>query len=375
MKRDLIDADDRLTDRYREQRLTEEDVANLPEPLRPKADAIRYVLDNVLEGVTAILVDNALKTRITANPLNDNWDRKEFQALWKRINHKYAYTVSFDDDELVNKAVKAINDDLVVAKLSYTVTRGMQKQDASREEIAAGEHFGGKRARRVDMNIDATDGVTYDLLGEIARRAAITRRCTAAILKHIRREKFLMFRDNPEQFIAKVSRIIVSQKATMIVDHICYDRIEGEYDSGIFTMTGAGRDESEAYRAAKCVQDWVFPDGFAQNSVERRFAEDLDAADEVAVYAKLPRGFRIPTPVGDYAPDWAVAFREGSGVRHLFFVAETKGSMETLDLRGVEGSKIACARKLFNEFRLAGDVRYDKVDSYGRLLEQVRSLR
>ncbi|MBW3088079.1 DEAD/DEAH box helicase family protein [Bifidobacterium sp. 82T24] len=375
MKRDLIDADDRLTDEYRKDRLSDETVAALPEELRSKADAIRYALDSVCEGATTLIVGNALKTKITSNPINDNWDKKEFQALWKRINHKYAYTVSFDDDELIGKSITAIDKNLVVARLSYTVTRGIQDENASREKLAAGEHFAGKRTRRVDVDADATDGVSYDLLGEIARRAAITRRCAAAILKYIHREKFLMFRDNPEQFISKVSRIIVEQKAAMIVDHICYDRVEGEYDSDIFTMGGAGHDESDAYRAEKCVQDWVFPDGFAHNSVERRFAENLDASDEVAVYAKLPRGFRIPTPVGEYAPDWAVAFRESSGLRHLFFVAETKGDMGTLELRGVEQSKIECAKKLFNEFQLAGDVRYDVVDSYGALLEKIQSLR
>lgn len=69
---------------------------------------------------------------------------------------------------------------------------------------------------------------------------------------------------------------------------------------------------------------------FAEKSIERKFAEDLDAAEEVCVYAKLPRTFQIPTPVGNYSPDWAIAFYEGK-VKHIFFVAETKGTMESLD--------------------------------------------
>ena len=161
----------------------------------------------------------------------------------------------------------------------------------------------------------------------------------------------------------------------MIVDHICYDRIAGEYDSSIFTNAGGSREQSEAYRASKCVQDWVFPDGTARKSVEWRFAEDLDSAEEVAVYAKLPRGFQIPTPVGNYAPDWAIAFRDGGEVKHLFFVAETKGSMDSMEFRGVEDSKIKCAKRLFNDLRLADDVRYEQTVSYEDLLAQVKSLK
>ena len=209
----------------------------------------------------------------------------------------------FDDEELIEKSVKEIDSELVVAKLSYTVTRGIQKAEAKREEVTGGSHFKRNQTDSVDLDVDASNGVTYDLLGEVARAASITRRCAAAILKRIRGDKFRMFRDNPEQFIAKVSRIIIGQKATMIVDHICYDRIEGSYDAGIFTAGTTAREEKDAYRASKCVQDWVFPDGLSRDSVERRFAESLDTAGEVAIYAKLPRGFRIPTPVGDYAPD------------------------------------------------------------------------
>lgn len=374
VKHDMVDADDHLTETYRTKRLTDELLDSLPESLQSKADAIRYTLDSVLDGATVVAIGNALESKITRNPLNGNWEKREFQELWQRINHKYAYTVHFDDDELIEKSVKEIDANLVVAKLSYTVTRGIQKAEAKREEVTDGSHFTRNRTDSVDLDVDASNGVTYDLLGEIAHAASITRRCAAAILTRIRGDKFRMFRDNPEQFIAKVSRIIIGQKATMIVDHICYDRVEGEYDAGIFTAGTTAREKKDAYRASKCVQDWVFPDGLSHDSVERKFAESLDLAGEVAVYAKLPRGFRIPTPVGDYAPDWAVAFHEDSGLKHLFFVAETKGTLDSFELRGVEGNKIACASRLFNKLKLAGDVRYEQAVTYGDLLDKIKTL-
>lgn len=116
--------------------------------------------------------------------------------------------------------------------------------------------------------------------------------------------------------------------------------------------------------------DYVFTDGTAKQSVERKFVEDLDTSTDVAVYAKLPKGFHIPTPVGNYSPDWAIAFKDDA-VKHVYFVAETKGSMSTLDLRGIEDGKIACADRLFE--RLSGSgIYYHKVTNYDDLMEWVK---
>ena len=98
----------------------------------------------------------------------------------------------------------------------------------------------------------------------------------------------------------------------------------------------------------------------------------MDAAEEVCVYAKLPKGFYIPTPMGHYSPDWAIAFYEGT-VKHIFFIAETKGTMESLNLRPIEQAKISCAKKLFNEMSTS-KVKYHDVDSYQSLLDVIRTL-
>ena len=178
-----------------------------------------------------------------------------------------------------------------------------------------------------------------------------------------------MFQHNPEEFISKVTRLIKEQKATMIVEHITYDQIEGSYDSSIFTAEKNGRSLEEAFPATKAIQDYVYTDGTAEKSVERKFAEALDSAAEVNIFAKLPKGFSIPTPVGHYSPDWAIVFHEGA-VRHIYFVAETKGTMDSLNLRPIEKAKIDCARKLFATLS-NGAVTYDHVDSYQQLLNKV----
>ena len=144
------------------------------------------------------------------------------------------------------------------------------------------------------------------------------------------------------------------------------------YDSSIFTAEKATQSFDKAFLAKKAIQDYVFTDGSADKSIERKFAEDLDAADEVCVYAKLPRTFQIPTPVGNYSPDWAIAFYEGK-VKHIFFIAETKGTMESLELRPIEQAKISCAKKLFNEMSTSNVVYHD-VDSYQSLLNIMNSI-
>ena len=181
-----------------------------------------------------------------------------------------------------------------------------------------------------------------------------------------------MFRNNPEEFISKAIRLINEQKATMIIEHISYNEIEGEYDSTIFTAEKNSQSFDKAFLAKKAIQDYVFTDGTAEDSIERKFAEDLDTAKEVCVYAKLPRTFQIPTPVGNYSPDWAIAFYEGT-VKHIYFVAETKGTMESLNLRPIEQAKISCAKKLFNEMS-TNNVKYHDVDSYQSLLDIMKTL-
>ena len=312
------------------------------------------------------------ETKVKDNPLNENFAKKEFQALWREINHKYAYTVDFDSAELIRNAIAHIDEKLFVSELQYTTTIGRQKAEMNEYEIERGASFTGEKTRTQTLKHAETSQIKYDLIGKIAEGTVLTRRTVSAILQGIRVDKLYMFKNNPEEFITKVIRLINEQKATMIVEHISYDTIEGEYDSSIFTAEKATQSFDKAFLAKKAIQDYVFTDGSADKSIERKFAEDLDAADEVCVYAKLPRTFQIPTPVGNYSPDWAIAFYEGK-VKHIFFIAETKGTMESLELRPIEQAKISCAKKLFNEMSTSNVVYHD-VDSYQSLLNIMNSL-
>ena len=362
----LIDREGAPTQKFKESGLTSVTDDDLPEHLYAYRKDIEALVKSVYdEHALDDYILNGNEPKVRENPLNANFARAEFQELWNKINSKHSYTVDFDDDELRAKAIDRINRELFVAKASYVMTTAAQRSTQTRENLERGESFGDTTRRDYEVGEDAS-GVTYDLLGEVATAARITRRSAAAILKGIAPVKFRMFRDNPEEFIAKVSRCILAEKATMVVDHIMYHKLDERYDSTIFAER-MPENVGRALETSHCIQDYVFWD----SEGERDFARDLDSAEgKVAVYAKLPRSFKIPTPVGNYAPDWAIAFEKGS-VRHVFFVAETKGSMDSLTLRDIERGKIACARKLFNEFS-DEDVRYDVVHSYEDLLTVIQ---
>ena len=367
-----IDIDRKVTDKYKND-VKNNTIAPVPSELKKLEIGIHNLVQAIYdESIIDTMFTNGNETKVKENPLNDNFYKEEFQNLWKEINHKYAYTVQFDSSELIDKAVKAINDKLFVSQLQYTTTVASQKDEINRQEIESGESFGKKKTRTQNLNHAASSNIKYDLIGKISEGTVLTRRTVANILKFISIEKLQMFKNNPEEFISKVIRLIKEQKATMIVEHISYNQIDGEYDSSIFTAEKNSQSFSNAFKADKAIQDYVFTDGLAKDSVEKNFAKSLDEADEVCVYAKLPRGFKIPTPVGNYSPDWAIAFHKGR-VKHIFFIAETKGTMETLSLRPIEQAKISCAKKLFNSISTS-KVKYHDVDSYENLLKVIEAI-
>lgn len=372
LKNDYIDDNEHITEQYRAD-LENNALAPLAEELKPMADGIHLLIQSVYgDSILKDMFTDGHEPKVKDNPLNENFAKKEFQELWRKINRKYAYTVEFDSDELIKKAVAHIDEKLFVSELQYTTTIGRQKAKMNEYEVEHGDSFVRESSGTYALKHAETSQIKYDLIGKVAEGTVLTRKTVSAILQRIRADKLVLFKNNPEEFITKVTRLINEQKATMIVEHISYDTIEGEYDSTIFTTDKSTQSFDKAFLAKKAIQDYVFTDGSAQKSIERKFAEDLDAAEEVCVYAKLPRTFCIPTPVGNYSPDWAIAFYEGK-VKHIFFVAETKGTMESLNLRPIEQAKISCAKKLFNEMSTS-KVKYHDIDSYQNLLTVMKSI-
>lgn len=370
VRNNYVDDNGSVTETYRIA-IEKDNLAPLKPELSKYAENIHKLVQSIFDPSIIIeMTTNGHETKVRENPLNENW--KDFKELWEKINKKYAYTVSFESSELIQKSIAAINNELRIARFSYTLTKGEQR----------GTEFNIEQTKTKKLELRQGGFAKYDLIGKIAEAATLTRRTTAEILNGISRERIWLFRENPEEFITKVARIINLQKASVVVEHITYTpSAEEPYSQNIFNVSRNSDEFVKAYKAKRAIQDYVFTDGIAEDSIERRFAKDLDNADEVIVYAKLPkgpRGFYIPTPVGNYSPDWAISFKKGS-VKHIFFIAETKGSMKSTKFgeishtNEIEKAKITCAKKLFNEISTNG-VKYYDVDSYKTLLEVMETL-
>lgn len=368
LKNDYSDDTDRITGTYHEAK-KDGTLAPLPPELQAHAEQVYQLIDSVFSDSQIFEISDDRRPK--KNPLNSNFDKQEFKELWNRINRKAAYSVDFDSAELVKKAVTELDTSLRVTPLQYTIQTGEQAANVTYDGLKDGEAFVLK-ATETEKNVHSIhSAVKYDLIGKIAEGTQLTRRTTADILKGVSVAVFAQFRTNPESFIAEAVRLINEQKATMIIEHLAYDPVEDKFDLDIFAAGQTKQDFSKAGdKLKRHIYDYVITD----SGVERDFVKELDTCTEVVVYAKLPRGFLIPTPVGDYNPDWAVSFKEGT-VKHVYFVAETKGSMSSMVLNEIEKTKINCARKFFDEINrkyAAENVKYDVVNSFGKLMELVK---
>jgi len=368
LKNDYTDDADQVATAYHEAKAAGT-LAALPPELAPHAEQIFGLIDSVFSESQLPVPENANKAKV--NPINNvNFQKKEFKALWSRINQKAVYRVEFDSNELITNSIEVLNEKLEVTPLQYTIHTGIQNDAITDDQLKHGDSFQLTGTNVETHNASVHSMVTYDLLGKLAENTQLTRKTIAAILGGINAGSFTQFKENPEHFIAEASRLINEQKAATVVERLSYDAVEDSHDIGIFTASQTKHDFTHAgNKLEKHIYDYVVTD----SRVERNFVKELDTSDDVIVYAKLPKGFFIPTPVGNYNPDWAISFKEGK-VKHIYFVAETKGSLSSLNLRGIENNKIECARKFFemlNKKHEEKNVKYDVVTSFGKLMELV----
>jgi len=360
-----IDKAGTLTDKYYEDKANGE--IKVAEEVADSAASIIQIIDSVYDS-RSMQPENARSNNVELQVVDEKLAMPEFKTLWSQINAKSVYVVDFDTDELIQKSIASLDSKLRVSKIFFSVKTGELKDIKSKEELLSGKAFSMVHDKpfSYDVTAAANSNVKYDLIGKLVDETGLTRKAIIAILQGIQPVVFNQFKDNPEEFILKAAALINDQKATAIIEHITYDLLDEHYGMDVFTdPTIKGRLGVNAMKAQKHLYDHIVYD----SSNERDFAADLDTNVDVAVYVKLPDGFYISTPVGHYNPDWAIAFYEGT-VKHIYFVAETKGSMNSMQLRLIEESKIHCAREHFKAIS-NGNVVYDVVDSYKTLLEKV----
>lgn len=312
---------------------------------------------------TQLPVENKNKENIRELKPNKNFDIKEFQELWNKINQKTVYQVNFDTDELIKRAVKKIDKELRISRVRVKVTEGGQRDALTSEQIKSGRSMESKKTK-VDVYEDFVPVKTkYDLIGDIAKDTELTRHTVISILEQIKPDVFAQFQYNPEEFIRKATKLINEERAIIVVDGITYSKTNEKYNDKIFDIKNiSGKIGVNAIKVQKHIYDYIVTD--SKNEIE--FAKQLEDGDAL-VYAKLPRQFKIPTPLGNYNPDWAVVLDKNK-FKHVYFIAETKGSMSSSDLRGTENGKIECARKHFETIS-DGFFEYKVVDNYDRLID------
>jgi type III restriction enzyme len=331
-------------------------------------DGMKEVIVNQLDGV---FDPKKVKPTNGRNIVEGHFDEQkfkdEFMGLWKEINIHSYYSVHFDSQKLIEKAIEQLDKSLNVTEIRVVISTGSLEQIESKQQLEEGTAMKHGKDRTVQVH-ESVGSVRYDLIGQLVAKTGLTRRTIVAILQGIDPHKtFHKFQLNPEEFIMKSARIINSCKAMSVIEHIEYNKMDGTYNKDVFTEnTLRGKLGENAMASKKSLYDLVVVD----SKVEMHLAEALENQDMVQVYTKLPRGFYINTPMGHYNPDWAVVFKEDSGVKHIYFIAETKGSVIEADLRDVEKAKIACAQKHFQSIG-ASDVQYDIVDSWDTLYNKV----
>lgn len=358
-KADIIDDDDKLTD------IGIEAIANntipLPTTLEPFRNEVTKLLKSIYTGEGLALSNE--REQLT-NKINTNFHKAEFKELWNKINIKTIYEVQFDTEKLITDSRNKLNVELNIGDRAYEVKSG-ELQQATADEIQNVQMFKETEVKHSKLNATVFTNTAYDIVGEIVNKTNLTRRTVVAILKAISPQKFLLVRKNPEEFIAKCGKLINEVKASLIINNIVYHKTEERFDSAtVFANSG------NALRQSKILKKHIYDYLITDSIIESKFAKALENNTAVTVYAKLPKTFYITTPIANYSPDWAIVF-DKEKVRHIYFVAETKGADSDMELRAIEKLKIHCAEIHFDEITQT-EVKFAKINSYDKLLELIQ---
>jgi len=363
-KKSYVDEDYQITDKLIKD--IEADKFEVPENLNNFKTSIIELVQGIYSTANFRASENEKINNINEKILkpNENFAKKEFKELWNKIKIQTVYEVDFDSEELIEKSIKAIDEKLIVKKVKVSITEGSQKEKIDEESLKKGESM--KKEKNISFKTESLLGtLQYDLISEITKSTNLTRKSIVKILQGLRQDTFYNFRVNPESFIKGVVSIINNEKAATLINNITYSKIDKTYNDDIFTINNfKGSLSTNILEVKKHVYDYIKTD----SKIERIFAENLENG-EVLVYAKLPRGFNIPTPVGSYNPDWAIVF-DTDKFKYVYFIAETKGSMQSLQLKAIEHQKINYAKKHFEALGNS-DIKYDVISTYEDLIDKV----
>jgi len=306
--------------------------------LPPQLEAAREKVIEVIKKVDKGVEIKPYKKQVSVKRKDELFESPEFTAIWNRMKQKTIFRMNMNLDLLHEKCIKKISEMEGIRPVR------IRKEEAKLNIAEKGIDYTETRQRFADVE---QEFLLPDILAAIASACKMPRREVGEILTSA--DRWVDFVNNPQQFIETVTAIINSVKIeTMMEDGVKYTRLDGQeytlYE--VFKI----KDEVEVfafldYNAEK-VENSVYDYIIYDSKVESDFARALDNDVDVKLFFKIPAKFEISTPIGDYRPDWAVYY-ECDGERNLFFVIETKGTKDSLYLRGSENFKIACGEKHF----------------------------
>lgn len=333
-------------------------------------DVIQF-MKKVYEDRAFRFIENEKEKNINIENFKPDKEKFEkFKDLWNLISQKTIYEVDFNSEELIQKSIESINKNLKISPIKAKIIEGKQIDKFEKNDLEKKESFRKEKVRFEELKVDYGE-IEYDLIGEISKNTKLLRKTIIKILQGINKEKFDMFKINPEDFILKVSNLINNEIGTTLIENIKYNLTNETYDNSIFAIKKfRGKLNEDIIEVEKHIYDYLKID----SKIEKTFAKDgLEIGKEIKVYAKLPRDFKIKTPVGDYNPDWAIVIQNGDE-KEIFFIAETKGSLNSMEIREKEKLKIEYAKKHFEALNSIFEdkkIRYDVVDNYETLMSML----
>ena len=361
-----IDMNKKISDKYRND-LEMGTLAQMPKILASIAEGIHNLIQSIFDdSILGKMIENGNQTRIKTNEQSDALKKKEFQELWKYINHQYIYTISFDSNELIRNSINHINNHLFVSELTYVISKGTQTEKMNENTLERGVAFEQVATLASTFENGKVSQIRYDLVGKIAKGTHLTRKTIVTILKGISTEKFALYKANPEEFITNVIQLINEQKATMIVAYISYDQIKKKYDSTIFAVKKSSNNIYKAIKDKIRIQNYIANTNCVGKGSKQCVMKDIDSINAVNVYTMLPKEFYIQTPIGNYSPDYVITFKDGT-LKHIFFIAETNGNMNSLSITPIGKLKNHCGENLFIDIPTK-NIKYHNVKNYQKLL-------
>lgn len=346
----------------------------LDDDLKIYAEGVQKILSTVYNPKQGTLIANARKSE-SLHINHEKYASKAFRELWEKINSKTYYTVEFDENELIDRCAQELDKNLRVTKTEAVITSG-HMESSGRDEVKMTRD---SVSTPTEISEISTNQVQYDLISELSKSqndggTSLSRSAIAKILSRIHPETFAKFKDNPEEFIHNTKELINGVKASVVVEHITYDKLNEKWDGGeIFINNNISGTYGQ--NLIDTPKHHLYDKLRYDSEIEEKFARELEDQEAVEVFVKLPKRFYIETPMGHYNPDWAIAFHDDAGVKHIYFVAETKGVSDgrlNVGIKEIEKAKIECARKHFAKIS-NGDYIYGVCDSYAKLLELVNS--